>query len=369
MVLGLFGQLVEPGGVERVNRLAAAVLTGMAEARNEACELLSLNDPSGPIAFEVSGRRYAGTAFGRHKMKLAARALRLAPRTRIAYLGHPNFALLGALLRIVNPRLRYWVASHGAEVWRPLPALSRLALRRAEGVTAPSRFTLEQLIRTQGLDPTRLALVPLGLDPGFTETEEPGRDPLSKPVPGLMLTVARLRHSEPGKGIDTVIQALPKVLEAVPHASLVVVGDGDQRPWLENLAAQLGVRQKVRFVGHVEERELREFYRQAELFVMPSRQEGFGLVFLEAMAFGKPVVGGAFGGTLDVVVEGVTGYIVPYGDVDALADRLICLLRDEDLRRRMGAAGKQRVIANYSFEGFEMRLVELLGGAVGLGVS
>ena len=369
MVIGVFGYLIEPGGIERVNRLAGAVLTRMAEAQNEGCELLSLNDPSGPITFEVSGRRYAGTAFGRHKAKLVARALRLAPRTRIAYLGHPNFAPLGTVMRIANPRLRYWVVSHGFDVWHRLPALSRLALRRAEGVTAPSRFTLEHLTRTQGLDPKRVTLVPHGLDPGFSETEEPGRNPLSKPEPGLMLTVARLRQLEGGKGIDIVIQALPKVLEAVPHASLVVVGDGDQRPQLEDLADRLGVGQKVRFVGHVEERELREFYRQAELFVMPSRQEGFGLVFLEAMAFGKPVVGGAVGGTLDVIVEGVTGYVVAYGDVEALADRLICLLRDEDLRQRMGAAGQQRVIAHFTFESFQKQLVELLSGAAGPGAS
>jgi len=362
MVLGLFGHLVEPGGVERVNRLTGAVLAGLAEAHHEECELLSLNDSPGAIAFEVGGRRLSGTAFGRHKAKLVVRALRLAPRTRLAYFGHPNFAPLGALLRTVNPRLRYWVVSHGAEVWEPLPALTRLALRRAAGVTAPSRYTLDHLIRTQGLDPKRTALVPHGLDPGFIERDGPGTSVVWKPVPGLMLTVARLRRLEKGKGIDTVIQALPKVLEAAPHASLVVVGDGDHRPLLEDLAARLGVQPKVRFVGHVDERELKEFYRQAELFVMPSRQEGFGLVFLEAMAFGKPVVGGAFGGIPEIVVEGVTGYVVEYGNVEALAGRLICLLTNEGLRRRMGAAGKQRVIENYGFETFQRRLVELLDG-------
>ncbi|HKS95568.1 MAG TPA: glycosyltransferase family 4 protein [Terriglobia bacterium] len=362
MVLGLFGHLVEPGGVERVNRLAGAVLAGLAEAHHEECELLSLNDPPGEIAFEVGGRRYTGAAFGRQKARLVARALRLAPRARLAYLGHPNFAPLGALLKIVNPRLRYWVVSHGAEVWEPLPRLSRRALRRAEGVTAPSRFTLDHLIRTQGLDPARAALVPHGLDPSFAGTAGCGASAQSPAVPGLMLTVARLRRLEKGKGIDTVIQSLPKVLQSVPHASLVVVGDGDHRTLLEALAARLGVREKVRFVGHVDEHALKEFYRQAELFVMPSRQEGFGLVFLEAMAFGKPAVGGNFGGIPEIVVEGVTGYVVEYGNVEALADRLTCLLTNESLRRRMGAAGKQRVIENYGFEVFQKRLIALLDG-------
>ena len=362
MVLGLFGSLLRHGGVERVNRLAGAVLAEMAQDNGEPYRLLSLNEARGSFSFVVDGREYSGTGWGRSKARFVAHALGLARGARIAYLGHPYFAPIGFLLRVANPRLRYWVGTHGVEVWRPLSPLCRSALRRADGVTAPSRFTLDHLIRTQGLDGEKVALVPHGLDPAFADLESDD-DPSSASESGQILTVGRLLIIEPGKGVDTVIRALPTVLQAAPHAFFVVVGDGDQRPFLEGLADDLGVRHKVLFVGHVGERELKDYYKKATVVVMPSRQEGFGLVFLEAMAFGKPVIGGDVGGTPDVIVDGETGFLVKYGDVDTLAERLIRLLNDRDLCKRMGAAGRQRLKENYTFECFRKRLSGLLGDA------
>jgi phosphatidylinositol alpha-1,6-mannosyltransferase len=356
MVLGVFGSLLQCGGIERANRLAAAVLTEMARERGQTAHLLSLNEAPGAHAFALDGHQYSVLGFGRHKLKCTAHALRLAPQVQVAYLAHPNLARLGALLRLTNPKLRYWVATHGVEVWRPLKPLSRLALRGAHGVTAPSRFTLEQLRTRQGLNPSKLALVPHGLEPGFADS---GLDRDEPSPSGLILTVARL--AEAGKGIDTVIRALPKVLQAVPGASYIVVGEGCQRACLEQLAAQSGVHDRVHLVGRQGEQELKNCYRKADVFVMPSRQEGFGIVFLEAMAFGKPVIGAAFGGIPDIVVDGVTGFLVKYGDVEALAERLICLLRDPDLRARMGLAAQQRVRENYTFGDFRRRLSGLLG--------
>ena len=157
-----------------------------------------------------------------------------------------------------------------------------------------------------------------------------------------------------------VIRALPKVLGTVPNTHYVVVGDGDYRPSLERLADELGVRNRVLFVGEIREDILKAYYSQADIFALPSRQEGFGVVFLEAMAFGKPVIGGNYGGIPEVVKDGVTGFLVEYGNVEALANHLILLLRDEEARKRMGEAGRQLVNENYTFEHFKQRLVKIL---------
>ncbi len=365
MFLGIFGGLSGHGGIERANRLTAAVLTQMARERMQPCWILSLNDTPGVQSLTVDGLSCSYAGFGRNKTKLIARALGLAFRTRVVFIGHPNFAPIGFLLRSVNPRLRYWVASHGVEVWQPTKGLRQVALRRAEFVTAPSRYTVNQLIRTQGLSPSKAALLPYCLDPGFRNCP-PDQGGKSGRLASQILTVGRLLRSEPGKGVDTVIRAMRQVVQAVPDARYVVVGDGDERSRLEELANESGVGDCVMFLGHLTECELQERYSEADVFAMPSRQEGFGIVFLEAMSFGKPVVAAAVGGTPDIVVDGQTGFLVEYGDTRGVADRLIRLLCDADLRARMGYSGRERVEANYTFAHFRRRLSDMIGPAADL---
>jgi glycosyltransferase involved in cell wall biosynthesis len=138
----------------------------------------------------------------------------------------------------------------------------------------------------------------------------------------------------------------------------LIVGDGDDRPRLEHLSRELGFTDRVQFLGEYDwlSPELLALYAGCEALVLPSQGEGFGLVFLEAMAFGKPVVGGAHGGTPDFVKDGVTGLLTPYGDVAVLADLLGRLLSDERLRSAIGGRARESVRTQYLFEHFHARL-------------
>jgi glycosyltransferase involved in cell wall biosynthesis len=156
------------------------------------------------------------------------------------------------------------------------------------------------------------------------------------------------------------ISALPRVLKNVPDASLVLVGDGDDRPRLEQLARDLGVSAQAHFLYGLTSEELFACYANCEIFALPSRGEGFGLVFLEAMAHAKPVIGGAHGGIPDIIEDGVTGTLVPHGDVEQLAEALGALLSNPGEAKEMGARGKDRVAQLFSFAQFESRLTALL---------
>ncbi len=357
MILGIFTELLGPGGVQQVGRHLAAVLASLAEENGWSYLVLSLNDPSGHHISRVGKYSFSFQGFGRHERRFVLALLRAVPGLQIAILGHPNLAPFGLLFRVFKPRALYWVVTYGVEVWSSLPQVRRLGLRLAHQVIAISHFTATQVVTTQGVSPTKVEVVPPALGPDLLS--EKASPSLSLPSSHVLLTVARLAASEQYKGIDKVIQALPKVLKHVPNVLYVVVGDGDDRPHLERLAIKIGVHKHVFFMGRVTSNELKAYYKACEVFIMPSRGEGFGIVFLEAMSFGKPVIGGNHGGTPDVIVEGETGFLVEYGDIDALADRLIRLLRDEDLRKRMGEAARRRVEENYTFEHFRKRLVEL----------
>jgi phosphatidylinositol alpha-1,6-mannosyltransferase len=157
-----------------------------------------------------------------------------------------------------------------------------------------------------------------------------------------------------------VIKALPEVMKAVPDVFYVVVGEGDLQPRLEELARENAVRDRVIFAGAARLEQLKAYYSRADVYVMPSLQEGFGIVFLEAMAFGKPVIASEHGGAPEIVQDGVTGFLVKPGDLEALTAHLIQLLQDPALRARMGAAGRQRVEENFTFAHFEAGLTKIL---------
>jgi phosphatidyl-myo-inositol dimannoside synthase len=156
------------------------------------------------------------------------------------------------------------------------------------------------------------------------------------------------------------ISALPRVLKKVPDASLVLVGDGDDRPRLEQLACDLGVSARAHFLYCLTPEELFACYANCEIFALPSRGEGFGLVFLEAMAHAKPVIGGAHGGIPDIIEDGVTGRLVPHGNVEQLAEALEAFLANSGEAKEMGARGKDRVAQLFSFAQFESQLAALL---------
>ncbi|MFQ5914083.1 MAG: glycosyltransferase family 4 protein [Nitrospinota bacterium] len=366
MILGLFTELLAPGGVQRVGRHTFAVLTALAREQGLSCRLLSLNDPSGRHELRVGDLAVTFQGFGRRKARFVLAVLAEAPRVRLAHIGHPNLAPLGLLVKLLRPSARYSVAAHGFEVWESLPLVRRLGLRLAHVVTAPSQFTREKMVAVQKLNPEKTRVLPWALDAGFLRMD--GTTALPKPrLPSgkLLLTVARLAASERQKGMDAVIRTLPRVLEVVRDTYYLIVGDGDDRLRLQHLAEEEGVADRVLFAGTRSDDELASYYDACDIFVMPSRQEGFGVVFLEAMAFGKPVIGGKHGGTPEVVIDGVTGFLVQHGDVEGLAFRLIQLLRDPELCNRMGAAGRRLVEENYTFEHFRRGLVQPLTGGNG----
>ncbi|HVA80150.1 MAG TPA: glycosyltransferase family 4 protein, partial [Candidatus Binataceae bacterium] len=289
-------------------------------------------------------------------------ALAGARTIRLAYLNHPNLAPLGMALRTLKPAARYIVSTYGTEVWHPLPHVRGFGLRHADMVTAIAKFSADRVAMLQRIAPEKIAIIPCALDPDFSA---PGGDLAPRRHPGeppILLTVARLVSPERGehKGVDTVIEALPAVLAAFPGVRYVIVGDGDDRPRLERLAAHLGVSERVTFAGAVDSALLRTYYEACEIFVMPSRTEGFGIVFLEAMALGKPVIGGNHGGTPEIWADGTAGFLVEHGNAHALAARLCLLMGDSALRARMGAAGRALVAANFGFDRFRQNFGALL---------
>src|SRR5207302_563348 len=234
-------------------------------------------------------------------------------------------------MRFVAPRIKSIICTHGIDVWEPLGGLRRRALAHPNLVLAPSRDTAHHVASEQRVACERIRVLPWALDPQFEALISAGSHPALPadfPSGRVILAVGRWLTTERYKGMDTLITALPRLLTRWPELQLVLAGTGDDRAWLEDLMEKNGVHRHVHFLTGLSYSELAACYCACEIFALPSQGEGFGLVYLEAMACGKPVIGGAHGGAPEIIEDNVSGYLVPHGDPIHLATCIEALLAD-----------------------------------------
>jgi glycosyltransferase involved in cell wall biosynthesis len=356
-------EITTNGGAQRFGRHACAALASIASTTGEACRLAALYDPPGVHHLRIGNIDFAVRGFGGNRIAFACNAIRFGRGSTFAYLSHPNLAALGLLLRAARPGIPYIVATYGTDAWEYLPTCRRLGLRWATRVTALTRFTAQHLVDLNGVAADKVELHPPALEPGLVTLKGQSIREQFPPKARILLTVSRLVSAE-RKGVDNVIQALPCLVREYPALHYVVIGDGDDLDRLKSLAQTNWVMERVHFVGNRRDTELSGYYDACELYVMPSKLEGFGIVFIEAMAFGKPVVGGKHGGTIDIIDDGRTGFLVEHGDIGGLTGALKVLLSDDEQRQRMGEEGRRSVCQRYSFGRFAQRLTELRLSAI-----
>jgi phosphatidyl-myo-inositol dimannoside synthase len=364
VLIGLFPELDAPGGVQRAGRHLAAVLTEFAASHGMDCRLLSLNDSPELHRMTVGGRDFVFTGCDHAKARFTVTALRAALRkAKLVLAGHPNLGPVVQAMRFGAPRMKSIICTHGIDVWEPLGGLRRRALLHANLVLAPSRDTADHVASEQGVARERIRVLPWALDPQFEALISPGSHPVLPadfPSGRVILTVGRWLAAERYKGMDTLITALPRLLTQRPELQLVLAGSGDDRAWLEELAEQSGVNRHVHFLSGLNYSELAACYSACEIFALPSHGEGFGMVYLEAMACGKPVIGGLHGGAPEVIQDGISGYLVPHGDPMQLATSIEALLADPVHAKEMGARGQQRAEHEFRFNVFAKSLKKIL---------
>lgn len=345
------------GGIQMFCRSLCLAAGRWAEKHDASVSAIVLNDSREPDSRYVNGGFSRYVAAGRSKARVVTSYLQqtITHRPDLVIFGHVSLAPL--LLFPTTHNSASCVITYGIDVWQPLGRAAERALKKADSILAISEYTRSELLKRNRLTPDKVKLFPPSLDP-YWVAEDQNCESLSD-VP-VILTVCRLKKDDAYKGVDSVIKSLAAVVKECGRVSYRIVGQGDDVPRLKALAEELGVSGYVTFLGELSDGELREQYRQCSVFVMPSEKEGFGIVFLEAMAYGKAVIGGAHGGTPSVIRHGETGLLVDNLDVEGLAHSITRILKDDELRLRLSRAGHQRLRDSFTFKSFEANFDSLL---------
>jgi glycosyltransferase involved in cell wall biosynthesis len=251
----------------------------------------------------------------------------------------------GWLLKWIYPRIPFVVTVQEGKVLASQSALTRffryLIFKKMDAATAISAY-LAAYITSQNKN------LPVEIIPNGVDAEKFKSDTMDPRDTKTLITSSRLVEKN---AIGDLIDAFALVSEKVPDAKLIIIGDGDQRSILEEKIQTLGLDNKVTFLGEISHDLLPQHLARATVFVRPSRSEGLGTAFLEAMAVGIPVVGTPVGGIVDFLEDGQTGLLCKVGDAQDIAEKLITLLSNEELRQSISVHAKELIRDRYTWQG------------------
>jgi len=248
-----------------------------------------------------------------------------AKKPDIIILSHINLAVIGLLVKTIHPKCKIWLIGHGIEVWRPLSKPKKKLLKYCDKVICVSHFTREQMISRHHTDPEKCKVLNNAVDPfmklpaTFAKPEHLLNRYWLTNENQVIFTLTRLASTEQYKGHDQVIKVISKLKEKFPNIRYVLAGQYDHREEIriQKLISEYKVDKEVILPGFINENELSDYFLLADLFVLPSKKEGFGIVFIEALACGLPVICGNVDGSVDAIRDGELGRAI---NPDGLAD-------------------------------------------------
>jgi glycosyltransferase involved in cell wall biosynthesis len=287
---------------------------------------------------------------------------------------HPPALIICSHLHLATPALiphfvrsiPFWVVAHGIEAWELTSPNCRYALAKAARILAVSGYTRARLLSHKFLDKHHIAVLPNTFDQekfriGPKPTYLLQRYNLDATTP-VLFTLGRISSLEQYKGHETVLHAVKSLISFKPDMRYVIGGSGDDVPRIRQLIKQLGLQKHVILTGFISDAEICDHYNLCDLFVMPSTGEGFGVVYLEALACGKPVVAGCRDGSVDALMNGELGFLVEPDDVEQIVEKVHEVLEGSHSNPllRNPTALRQRVIDEFGPRVFQQGLAKHL---------
>ena len=307
--------------------------------------------------------KYQG--FAGRKLLFVMNSVLKARKYDIVVLGHINLSIAGIFVKWLYPSKRLILIVHGIDVWGELSFIKRMLLKKADEILAVSNYTKDKLLEKHSITSKKVQVFPNTIDPYFPISASVLRNNDLRNRYGLaksdfiLYTLTRLSHTETYKGYDKVIAAVAAIIDDYPAVKYIIAGkyDDSEKRRIDVLIDKYGLQGKIILTGFLDESELVEHYQMADVYIMPSKKEGFGIVFIEAMICGLPVIAGNQDGSVDALQGGETGTLVNPDDTSEIEHAIRQALQN-DIRsdERKLEQIKEKTLEKFSFQQYKQRL-------------
>lgn len=277
-------------------------------------------------------------AFNSNKLGFILNVIRESLNSNIIILGHINLYPLGLLLKTFGKNVI--LITHGIEVWHNFTFFKKILLLKSNMVFCVSDFTKNKILNNINIDSEKIRIVHNTIDPFFnTNVNKSIRRNIKtkysiKPSTKVLLTVSRMRYWDREKGYERVLKIIPKLKSTFDDLKYFLIGpaDNDEILRISKLADDLNISSNFHILTDVSEKELPGFYDVADLFIMPSKKEGFGIAYLESLACGTPVLAGNKDGSLEPLMNGKLGFLTDPDDIDEITKKIINIFKNKEMK-------------------------------------
>ncbi|MBC7401146.1 MAG: glycosyltransferase family 4 protein [Mucilaginibacter sp.] len=354
------------GGIQKMTRTLAHSLTEVAARNKWSFRLWSVYDKNEDIMPQyLPAKNFKG--FGVKRWSFTIQSLKLAVTGDVIILSHINMAAIGLIIKLINPKCKVWLIAHGIEVWRHLSFIKMKLLKYCDKVICVSSFTKQEMIRWHRTDADKCYVLNNAVDSlmklpdNFIKPQylldryKLNKDQL------VLFTLTRLAATEQYKGYEQVIKVIDKLKLTFPTIKYILSGQYDdvEETRIKHLIKKHQVEDLVILTGFITEAEISDHFLLADLFTLPSKKEGFGIVFIEALACGLPVVCGNVDGSLDAIKNGELGKAVNPDDLEELEHTLAEYLKNPlDMNKRKHL--QQQCLHYFNEDNYINKLQELL---------
>ncbi len=353
------------GGIQKMTRTLAHALNQVANHNHWSFKLWSAYDANTDLSPQyLPANKFKGFA---SRLAFTLKAFLNAHKFDVVIISHINMALVGRAIKTIHPKCKIWVVAHGIEVWKDLSNNKKWLLKNCDKVICVSNFTKQQVVARHHIDVAKCEVLNNALDP-FMKLPVTLTKPrylierynLTDNTP-LLFTLTRLDAAEQYKGYEQVIKIIGNLKATFPAVKYIIAGhyDDKEKIRIDKMLKTYNVEEQVLLTGFVEESELVDHFLMADVFVLPSSNEGFGIVFIEALACGLPVICGNIDGSVDAIKNGILGTAVNPNNLVELQNALTEELQ-KPLTENMRKELQSRCIQYFNQDDYIKKLNALL---------